>query len=61
MGDDGTFWGGELLVADLVGYRRIGRFGRAPMPGGALAVRSPYRMALGYLFGAEATDGERPG
>ena len=61
MGDDGTFWGGELLVADLAGYRRAGRFGLAPMPGGALAVRSPYRMALGYLFGAEGTDGGRAG
>jgi hydrogenase maturation protein HypF len=57
MGDDGTFWGGELLLADLRGYTRLGRFGRAPMPGGALAVRKPYRMALGYLLGAEAVDG----
>src|SRR5450759_4865161 len=56
MGDDGTLWGGELFVADLVGYRRVARFGRAPLPGGALAVRRPYRMALGYLFGAEALD-----
>jgi hydrogenase maturation protein HypF len=56
MGDDGTFWGGELLIADLVGYRRFARFGRAPMPGGAAAVRRPYRMALGYLFGAERDD-----
>jgi hydrogenase maturation protein HypF len=53
MGDDGTLWGGELLMADLRGCRRLGRFGRAPMPGGALAVKRPYRMALGYLFGAE--------
>ena len=59
MGDDGTFWGGELLLADLRGYRRLARFGRAPMPGGALAVKRPYRMALGYLLGAEAV-GERP-
>ncbi len=57
MGDDGTLWGGELLLADLRGYRRLARFGRAPLPGGALAVRRPYRMALGYLFGAEALDG----
>jgi hydrogenase maturation protein HypF len=57
MGDDGTLWGGEILLADLVGYRRLARFGRAPLPGGALAVRRPYRMALGYLFGAEALDG----
>jgi hydrogenase maturation protein HypF len=56
MGDDGTFWGGEILLADLRGYRRLARFGRAPMPGGELAVRRPYRMALGYLFGAEAFD-----
>jgi hydrogenase maturation protein HypF len=53
MGDDGTFWGGEILLADLAGYQRVGRFGAAPMPGGALAVRKPYRMALGYLFGSE--------
>ncbi|MBP1705217.1 MAG: hypF, partial [Chloroflexi bacterium] len=39
MGDDGTFWGGELLLADLRGYRRLARFGRAPMPGGELAIR----------------------
>ena len=53
MGDDGTFWGGELLIADLLGYRRFARFALAPMPGGAMAVRKPYRMALGYLFGLE--------
>ncbi len=57
MGDDGTLWGGEILLADLVGFRRLARFGRAPLPGGALAVRRPYRMALGYLLGAEAVGG----
>jgi hydrogenase maturation protein HypF len=60
MGDDGTFWGGEVLVADLAGYRRVARFGLAPMPGGASAVRRPYRMALGYLLGAEALPGGSP-
>ena len=57
LGDDGTFWGGEILLADLVSFRRLGRFGRAPMPGGGLAVRKPYRMALGYLFGTEGLRG----
>jgi hydrogenase maturation protein HypF len=47
MGDDGTLWGGEVLVASLATYRRVARFGRARMPGGALAVKKPYRMALG--------------
>lgn len=53
MGADDTLWGGEIMVADLTGYRRVGRFGRAPMPGGAAAVRAPWRMLLGYLDGAE--------
>ncbi|MBB5916725.1 hydrogenase maturation protein HypF [Nocardia transvalensis] len=53
LGDDGTLWGGEVLLADLTGYRRVGRFGTAPLPGGSAAVRRPARMALGYLFGAE--------
>ena len=58
MGDDGTFWGGEVLLFDLAGYQRLARFARAPMPGGAMAVRKPYRMALGYLFGLEHDPGE---
>jgi len=57
LGDDGTLWGGEILHATLTGYRRLGRFGLAPIPGGAAAIRRPARMALGYLFGAE-TAGE---
>lgn len=56
MGDDGTLWGGEVLLADLRGYRRLARFAQAPLPGGALAVKRPYRMALGYLFGSEDLD-----
>ncbi|MCU0478673.1 MAG: carbamoyltransferase HypF [Chloroflexi bacterium] len=58
MGDDGTLWGGEILAADLVGYRRLARFGRAPMPGGALAVKRPWRMALGYLLAGERLPGD---
>ncbi|MDG6107293.1 carbamoyltransferase HypF [Dactylosporangium aurantiacum] len=56
LGDDGTLWGGEVFVADLATYRRVARFGRAPLPGGAAAVRRPVRMALGYLFGGEGLD-----
>jgi hydrogenase maturation protein HypF len=58
MGDDGTFWGGEVFDADLRGYRRLARFGLAPLPGGALAVKRPHRMALGYLLAAEDLGGE---
>ncbi|MFF9208837.1 MULTISPECIES: carbamoyltransferase HypF [unclassified Streptomyces] len=53
LGDDGTLWGGEVLLADLAGYRRLGRFATAPLPGGEAAVRHPCRTALGHLLGAE--------
>jgi len=48
-GGDGTIWGGEFLVADLKGFRRVGHLEHVPMPGGAAAIKKPYRMALGYL------------
>lgn len=57
FGTDGTLWGGEVLIADLVDFRRFGRFSRAPLPGGRAAVRRPARMALGYLLGAEEFEG----
>ncbi|MER7274825.1 carbamoyltransferase HypF [Dactylosporangium sp. NPDC000244] len=60
LGDDGTLWGGEVFVADLVSYRRVARFARAPLPGGGAAVRRPARMALGYLFGGELPDERVP-
>ncbi|MDH6605632.1 hydrogenase maturation protein HypF [Streptomyces sp. SAI-208] len=60
LGDDGTLWGGEILVADLTGYRRVGRFATAPLPGGDAAVRHPSRTALGRLLGGEALGSPRP-
>ncbi|MDW4908619.1 carbamoyltransferase HypF [Streptomyces sp. ADMS] len=60
LGDDGTLWGGEILVADLAGYRRVGRFATAPLPGGDAAVRRPSRTALGHLLGGEMLGSPRP-
>jgi hydrogenase maturation protein HypF len=48
-GTDGTIWGGEFLVADLAGFRRAGHLAPVPMPGGAAAIRQPWRMAAAYL------------
>lgn len=48
-GADSTIWGGEFLIADLSGFQRAGHFEPVPMPGGAAAIRQPWRMALAYL------------
>ncbi len=48
-GDDGTLWGGEVLVASYEGYRRIGHLRPQPMPGGDRASKYPVRMLIGML------------
>ncbi len=55
-GTDGHIWGGEVLLADFNGFERAAHFEYIPMPGGAAAIREPWRMALSYLhhhFGEE--------
>jgi hydrogenase maturation protein HypF len=49
-GTDGHIWGGEFLVADSKGFRRAAHLEYLPLPGGALAIRKPYRTAAGYLI-----------
>ncbi|MEU6414770.1 carbamoyltransferase HypF [Microbispora sp. NPDC046933] len=58
FGMDGTLWGGEFLVADLAGFERAGHLAPVPMPGGATAIRQPWRMAAAYLD--LAYDGDVP-
>jgi hydrogenase maturation protein HypF len=48
-GDDGTLWGGEILIADLAHYQRVGHLVPVPMPGGRAAIKQPWRMAASYL------------
>jgi hydrogenase maturation protein HypF len=49
-GDDGTIWGGEILIGSPAeGYARAGHLEPVLMPGGDLATKFPERMLYGIL------------
>ncbi len=55
-GTDGNIWGGEVLIAGYGDFERAAHFEYVPLPGGAAAIREPWRMAVSYLthhFGRE--------
>lgn len=52
LGPDGTLWGGEFLLADYKTFERVGCFPPVPMPGGAQAVRQPWRNTFAHLEAA---------
>lgn len=56
FGTDGRMWGGEFFVADFVEAERVAHLDYVPMPGGARAVREPWRMAAVYLHRALGDD-----
>jgi len=56
LGTDGTLWGGEFLLADLLDFERVGHLVPAQQPGGDAAVREPWRMALSWLHRALGPD-----
>ncbi|MCD6376658.1 MAG: carbamoyltransferase HypF [Caldisericaceae bacterium] len=57
-GYDGTVWGGEIFIGDFIHLERMACFKPLRIPGGEIAIKQPWRMALSYLL--EALHGELP-
>ena len=53
FGGDGTIWGGEFLLADYRGYRRVAAFKPVAMVGGFQAIREPWRNTYAHLVAAQ--------
>jgi hydrogenase maturation protein HypF len=61
FGTDGTIWGGEFLKVSLRDFDRLAHLKKVAMPGGSMAIKEPWRMAMVYLseaFGDEIKDME---
>ncbi len=59
FGLDGTIWGGEFIKSNLKDFERLAHLKKVPMPGGSMAIKEPWRMAMVYIseaFGDEAID-----
>ncbi len=55
-GTDGNLWGGEFLIAGIKGFRRAGHFRYIPLPGGEVAVKEPWRIAVSYIKDVAGSD-----
>ena len=60
FGEDGTIWGGELLLCDETGYERLGHLAPVVQPGGDRCAREGWRMAIAYLQAAGLDGGRHP-
>ena len=52
LGDDAHIWGCEFMLSDLTSYKRVAHLDYLPLPGGDMAAKYPWRMALAYLYKA---------
>jgi hydrogenase maturation protein HypF len=48
LGTDGTVWGGEVLVCEGAGFRRVDHLEPVALPGGDLCAREGWRVAASY-------------
>ena len=49
-GTDGTIWGGEVMLFDPRGYRRVAKFDEISLIGGENAIKNIYKLALALVF-----------
>jgi hydrogenase maturation protein HypF len=49
-GDDGTFWGGEFILANYRDFQRIATFKPVPLIGGKQAIYQPWRNTYAHLM-----------
>lgn len=55
-GGDGTLWGGEFLIADYRDFVRAGHCKYLPLPGGAKAIKEPWRLTAWVLYNLYGRD-----
>ncbi len=55
-GEDGSLWGGEVMIADVHGFERIGFLKPFALLGGDKAIKEPRRIALSLLFESYSLD-----
>ncbi|MBM7621233.1 hydrogenase maturation protein HypF [Bacillus tianshenii] len=48
-GEDGRIWGFEFLYGDAASFERLAHLQYTPLPGGEIAVKEPWRNAVGML------------
>lgn len=52
FGSDQALWGGEFLLADYQDFRRLARLRPVVMPGGAQAIKQPWRNTWAHICDA---------
>jgi hydrogenase maturation protein HypF len=55
-GTDGTFWGGEFLLADYCKFKRLATFKSVAMVGGEQTIYQPWRNTYAQLISANIWD-----
>ncbi|AZG73183.1 carbamoyltransferase HypF [Shewanella livingstonensis] len=50
LGDDGTLWGSEVMLADIDGFTTLAHFSPFKLIGGEQAIKQPVRILLALLF-----------